>query len=1076
MSSGFTNTFILEANRLSSEDVKSGNNSNNAVWTSKVNDGLRLEVGDQVGVHSAYISELGAEGSDIEIKGVNIDTLNASQIQNTTELIFTGFAGSSSGTAILRDNTGILERRVDVSKSITYRDDTINLVMSPYKNTNGEFYITLPWNYAGARDTTAEEEALWTDANPIVDYNPVTASNVFGNASTGNITRVPYPGSYNASDMRFWTPKQTTVLSDPPVTASFTVAVRHDNARFSIYQLRDLVNTVGNEYDQENVLNPVYVAKRDAALDGILWGYDDFNASIAISNASYQKGLRQDQRDRGGEASYGNSLWNDIATHPYVRVKNSVSATANTGYNSNTDVASKITEDLIRTKDITVGDDSTTAENQVNKLYDCANIGNFSYDLYKSFNQHDGQNASYLEQDTYKFISAYHTIGVKRPDLFEIGRSSFNSSGSKIAADYYINADDSALNTSGLLITDIPWNEQNLTNLKTLADAQYNYPELFAYGSVYEFDWAQGGATENLQDENGNPNSFFLHMNMKSNHDFLGYDINDNHAPYWATGAPNLNASECPTRDFATAPIFFDRNGSTNELGPDKAGGNWENAVYGFAVKVAGGLGSTYIGFQSTNHYDFGEVSPSGSGVYKSGTRLGWDHHFNAYGCPCILPWNGYAGFTGVGYQGFGVSSYVDEDRDEFLTALSYYPSEIKQLYLGSGNITMGFSSETDRFELRNLHTSEKIGNLYNAGYSGDNKYESPPNASTGAIEFVNPDLAVPVNPDASQNVYKLNKQLLKNNYTPCMTPYDSEVDGEFYTRKGTNASYTAKQRFDYFNNNFIKNNIYDSMCGSFILDWGVNEKYWDDSLLGIMGFRYKQTLGNESNQTRVINSNDWSRMKEQTTNADITNSDYENLTRNVFNTPTFLITPPIGQTPPFLLNASGFSPNASHTYLPPVSITQVNGQTLRAQDIATRTLRPYYTIRSNIIGQSQYLGGGHSGIPLPVIAVVEKVSQSGDYFNLSSSTLRFTITQPTLITDITTSICDPDGSYSSVSPNSAVLYQIEKSIKADMNPVSTILEALNKKQAQQFEQSLQPPEPSGKDIINLIAEMIIKK
>lgn len=75
---GYTTTFILEANRLSSEQVKAGNNSNNALFTNKVSNGIRLNTGDQVSVHSAYISELGAEGSEIEIKGKVIDKLNAS--------------------------------------------------------------------------------------------------------------------------------------------------------------------------------------------------------------------------------------------------------------------------------------------------------------------------------------------------------------------------------------------------------------------------------------------------------------------------------------------------------------------------------------------------------------------------------------------------------------------------------------------------------------------------------------------------------------------------------------------------------------------------------------------------------------------------------------------------------------------------------------------------------------------------------------------------------------------------------------------------------------------------------------
>ena len=104
----------------------------------------------------------------------------------------------------------------------------------------------------------------------------------------------------------------------------------------------------------------------------------------------------------------------------------------------------------------------------------------------------------------------------------------------------------------------------------------------------------------------------------------------------------------------------------------------------------------------------------------------------------------------------------------------------------------------------------------------------------------------------------------------------------------------------------------------------------------------------------------------------------------------------------------------------------------------------------------------------------MEKVSQSGDYFNLSQGSLQFTVTKPVVITDITTSIHDPDGSFSKVSPNSAVLYKVAKSIKADMNVVSTILQGDNKKQALAFEESLEPPQPTKGDISSVINSMIV--
>ena len=60
MSESYVDTRIVECSRLSSIDHQSGNNDNNAIFTNKVGSGIQLSVGDQVSVHTAMISEIGA--------------------------------------------------------------------------------------------------------------------------------------------------------------------------------------------------------------------------------------------------------------------------------------------------------------------------------------------------------------------------------------------------------------------------------------------------------------------------------------------------------------------------------------------------------------------------------------------------------------------------------------------------------------------------------------------------------------------------------------------------------------------------------------------------------------------------------------------------------------------------------------------------------------------------------------------------------------------------------------------------------------------------------------------------------
>ncbi len=1074
MSSGFTNTFILEANRLSSEEVKSGNNSNPAIFTNKVNDGLLLNTGDVVGVHSAYVSELGAEGSDIEIKGVNLDTLNASQVLRYNEIRNDAFEGSSANATYLEDrgttyNGSSLTRREPVNEIINYRDDEINMVMNPYKNTNGEYYITLPYRYGMETGLSVPEQIYrWNQVNPIIglDNDLVgSASHTFGNASHGNITRFMPTSSVSFADFRTYRPQGYQQTTATPTSGSETRCLRHDNSRYSIYQLRNCIH-----------LSPLtdssseYTNIRDNALKGILWSYNsETNSSISLTNASYQLGVTADEK-------YGNPYFRDMATREYVRVLNKVNCSVTAGYNSNTDISSKITEDLLRTDKINdiefFGDIvSQKATNQVNKLYNVATLRNYNQYNCSAFNLNELEPP--VDSPIYNYIEAHETIGVKRPDLYDLGREfATKCEGYNVKLDYYYD-------NSGLLFTDIPWSK--VKDLKNLIDAQHRYPELFDLNNIVgELTSEEGLGLENIGQ------TAFLHMNQNASHKILGYDLTDNNASYWGQTITEMNDYQtCPNASFCSQPFWFQINQETRDLaeGIHATGKSFEDAVYGFAIKRVDGSKNETISLKVSGIHNNSIYYDGGLSQFymPQGTKIGWDYHWLAYGCPCILLWNGFCGDDGVAYNGQGHAYYVDAD-EENVTEQKKVSEVIRELYIGSPNVQMSFDELADRFEFIRLHKSEVLGNLWNAGFSSG----APVNAN-------NVRDPVPVNPNGNVKAYKLYKKLTKSNFSPCMTPYNNEHFGLCFQNylqynegggAGSNAcnvTFTEYRSQEYPNNNFDRRAIFDSECGNYIVDWGINEKYWDNSLWGIMGFRYSQTSGSGNTQTRVTNSVSWGDnikvMDENTTNADITNADWDQLTRNQYNTKMFGLTPPYPVSPLWhteIVNGVELYPSSgSHTYQGTISITQDKGQPLRALEIPTRTLRPYYTIRSNIIGQSNYYGGSSNGVPLPVIAIVEKVSQSGDFFNLSQSNLQFTITKPTMITDITTSVHDPDGSYAKLSPNTAILYQVQRKVNADMNVVSTILQGDNKKEAQQFQEELAPPEPTKKDINDVVQGML---
>ena len=100
-----------------------------------------------------------------------------------------------------------------------------------------------------------------------------------------------------------------------------------------------------------------------------------------------------------------------------------------------------------------------------------------TYDIFNCsvFNQNVApfDNAS---SNFYEYIEAHNTIGVKRPDLYELGRQlSASAEGYELRDNYFLN--NSTRNASGLMYTSIPW--EKVQDLKNLVDAQHTYPELF---------------------------------------------------------------------------------------------------------------------------------------------------------------------------------------------------------------------------------------------------------------------------------------------------------------------------------------------------------------------------------------------------------------------------------------------------------------------------------------------------------------------------------------------------------------------------------------------------------------------
>ena len=101
--------------------------------------------------------------------------------------------------------------------------------------------------------------------------------------------------------------------------------------------------------------------------------------------------------------------------------------------------------------------------------------------------------------------------------------------------------------------------------------------------------------------------------------------------------------------------------------------------------------------------------------------------------------------------------------------------------------------------------------------------------------------------------------------------------------------------------------------------------------------------------------------------------------------------------------------------------------------------LRGYYTIRSDIVADSLFVGGQSNITNMPIVAVVTKENPQNDYY-FGTSDVEFTIGKPTRISSIRVSIHDPNGQYANVNKNSSVIFKIQRQMNVSFNIAEEIL------------------------------------
>ncbi len=980
----YSQTILLDCNRRQSVEFSASNlaQTNNALFTNQVSSGITLDIGDQVSIQSAHISQRGAGGDIIEFAGKNLGQKNISYTEqiNTSYIGFGQFLIFGSERIQISPEGFAMERNETITEQVQEIDNQANVVISYYKNANGENNIGLPRNFGNA-----SSEASAADAGGNI-YHGMTTNASFWEVPDGYpVGANTYPQSASHISSQDW--NIVAGINASGAACNFR-KLKQDNSRYTLFKQKLIV------------WNPAYVGQ------DIIDEYLLNEANAAQANDEYKS---------------------DPAIHPYIKYKQKVPLSVPVGFNSPESVAADLTNQLTKTDDPifineagTENRESVMVNSTTNRAFPCTNFQLFSSSYNKSyFNSAiiPGQFSVDApgppqtlkgNDDTMRgcqYLNSYAYVGFKRPEIVEAGRAAFLPQGADTLLDVGVVANASTAE----ITTNLEWNDENLENLKRFFDAQGLYPELLK-GAITDNSGQTNYSDTVNPDSASLSGSFaeearFLHLDLKkqgdpSAGDPIGDDMyNVSHTDNTPVPVPPVASAP----DKSSVPVFIAYNKNSSHLNGSVAEGNsYETLAFGFAKKI--NIGSVvvpqlFIGFTTEKIGGIpSDYYTEQGGEIKQVTKIGYDYHFNAFGNAAIIP---SSGFNALQYFG----------QQEFVGAPT-----IRNAYIGANNPTYKFNSVEGRFEFENLHTSEKVGNFYNAG-------DPDPTATV----FGPPESA-----QAGQDCYKINKQLHYTTWSPCMFPYsiiDVQSNGHAAATPITN-----QKTFVRVNTNLEIGRIYDSHGGVTIEDMGYSENNWSQGFWGLCGFEYGQFNASGANQkNRLIKYNDVSsNVNGMTTNADITSVDSQSYITNVYGANLFsqMLDSRINfyDTAKNLANVDATAP--SNAGVSPASVILTNSTRITANDLPRRLLRGYFLLKSDILDQANYF---QTSNPLQTMGIVGKYQGNDDFISYDGGGPTFTVTRKKTITSIQSQILDPEGELGQVGDNSGIIYRIDKQINTDL-------------------------------------------
>lgn len=959
-----TDIHVIECARLHSEEAKSGNDENFAHWNNNLTDLIHLDPGDKVSVHGAMVSERGAgQSSSIEIKGVSLGFKKTFEFTTLDE---------KNASEDLPTKYEILECNAS-SVSIEMRDDTLNYVQSYYIPAHAHNYIHLPrrWWFKNA-DSSAEQ---WDNADDrlagIGYYRPFRDTYNFYD---DYYQIIPYDEN---DAIEFHKPKNnneryTIMMRD---VSYFSESSASGNMKEQ--HLRDPENAIYRTYKElKSITVPAGFNSPDSVAEQITRQLQNIT-----EERIYEFQDPQDKVDNANLPGFPLRMFKTIATETYKPFN---VACAYLPY-----------------------EEDVTTYNFIEK--------DFGY-YYNGTNACSTTNAS-----GFGWLSQYHIIGCKRPELYEKGRliNTYQPNGS--ASSSYRGINGAVLETA--------WDNNNVIELTQMYDketcdrwrdfflAQELYPEIWNMFSDPKSGYNGGDTIDN---------SRWIHINRLWNGS-MSYSsdtgVNGN-AMLGDSGyvLHSWNESELKTPASAVAPIYYDSKQRDIFY---EGGTKIDQYTYGCITRnpTNGRIqlhGTKYNGAGSSFHTMLKQ-----DGIVNV-RKIGFDMHFSAPGMTYILPFAGYtprqeqsynSSQTNVGEisRGFREGAGTSNKLGEFSLRTTQYKNK---LYLGAD--APKFNWNGTNFTITDLHTSLNTGNtnFANSPYNVSGYYHTrgpTDRDSTGE----------------SSVVYIINPREQWNDWTPARKPY---------SYGNTETSGTAPKPMGFgFNDNLEAWTIYDAMTGIFIGDLNLTEREWSGTLWDILGFSYSQFNSNTNTRLERIDNSNLKSLSLITTNSEVNQADSKVYVQNAWDVPLFTNMMPNVTT--IMEEANG---EDMITVFPEIK-QRTESVKIVAEKLPTRMIRGYYTIRSNVIQQAQFIGGKKNNTTMPIVGIVDKINGDGDFYFGQESSLQFTVTRPIKLASISCSIHDPDGSYARCSEQSTVLFKIEKPVALTYNVVQEIMEEQKK-------------------------------